>query len=167
MARIRLYPRQSLITPAETVCDDQGGSVLLPFFRVYSLAYLGIKARALAECIVDTGAPLTVIPRDVWKKCERDIEWLRTTDRDMGQAWVTRLRGRTGGSSACRVGRITIQAFDLGPPPQFLTSRRIVAQFEEGTGYGDQVIVGLRHSILEGRRLIVEPNLENAWLEDL
>jgi len=42
----------------------------------------------------------------------------------------------------------------------------VIAQFEEEEAADDRVIIGLHGGILEGRRLVVEPDAGQAWLEE-
>ena len=57
MTRIRLYVEQSLRTREETVADNQGQQLRLPFLRLFSLIRIGGRPDAPQECLVDTGAP--------------------------------------------------------------------------------------------------------------
>ena len=121
----------------------------------------------MRECLIDSGAPLTLIPKRCWTEVVRHIEWLRPTNPVQEQNWLVTLRGRTGGRSKCRLGRIQFQASDMEHPPRFLRPQIVIAQFEEGDTDEDRIIVGLHGSILENRRLIVVPTMREGWLEDL
>jgi hypothetical protein len=127
---------------------------------------VGEKTRVILDCILDSGAPLTVFPRIIWKRFENDIEWLTLPDARAAVSWTTNLRGRTGGRIPCRLGRGWVEAFDLENPRQSLLGMQVLAQFEQQKTSDDRVLVGLHGGILERRRLIVEPDLRQAWLED-
>ena len=166
MARIRVYVRQSMRTSAGLARTGAGELVSVPFLRVYSLLRIGSQAKFAQDCIVDTGAPLTIFPLAQWKHFAGDIEWLSPADPSL-DSWLTLITGKTGGERSCRIGRVVAEAFDMGPPPTFLPASTILALFEETPSGDDQIIAGLHGGILAGRRLIVEPDLGMGYLEEL
>jgi hypothetical protein len=163
VARIRLYIEQSLRTE-EGVVYDQGAEVRVPFLRVFVNLRIGEQARYTRDAIVDIGAPLTVFPREQWQKFKDDIEWL--TAPPSAPSWLRSIAGRTGGSQACLVGRVSVVAFDLGSPPTFLPALKVLALFEREYSPDDRILIGLHASILQGRRLSADPDRREAWLED-
>ncbi len=165
MARIRLYVRQSLRTSAELLTDNRGEQFLVPFLRVYGHVRMGERTRYAQDCIVDTGAPLTIFPVRQWKHFADEIEWLSPSSLATA-SWLTHISGKTGGECPCRIGYVLGEPFDLGPPLHFLKPSKILAFFEEAPSGDDQIIVGLHAGILAGRRLIVEPSSGEAYLED-
>ncbi len=166
MARIRVYVRQSQRTSPETVFDASRTPIILPFLPLFALLRVGRKARHLADGIIDTGAPLSVFPHLSWKRFAGDIEWLTLPPERLSASWVANLSGRTGGTRRCRIGRVFLEAFDVEQGCQFLPGTRILAQFEEDETIDNRIILGLHGGILEGRRLIVEPDLRQAWIEE-
>jgi hypothetical protein len=166
VARIRVYVRQSQRTAPETVVDASGTSIVLPFLRLFVLLRIGKRAHQLADGIIDTGAPLSVFPRLTWKRFAADIDWLTLPRERLSHSWVANLRGRTGGKSRCRIGRVFVEAFDVESGCRFLPGTFILAQFEEEETIEDRIILGLHGGILEGRRLILESDLRQAWIED-
>lgn len=120
MARMRIYVRQSLRTPAETVFAASGVPLTVPFLRLFTMLRVGLQARQVAQSIIDTGAPLTVFPRKIWRRFASEIEWLSLPAAQATVSWLTNLRGRTGGRSRCRIGRVWVEAFDLERPQRFL-----------------------------------------------
>jgi hypothetical protein len=165
MGRIRLYIQQSLRVPSEDVLDSQGARIEIPFLRVFSLLRIGRGTRYVWEGVLDSGAPLTVVPHDHWQHFSRDIEWLAPVNTSPG-SWLTRITGKTGGSCPCRVGRVEITAFDLERPRQKLAPVPVIALFEQQATVDDRILVGLHASILQGRRVIADPDWREAWLED-
>jgi hypothetical protein len=165
MARIRLYVLQSPRTPAEEVVDAQGARILLPFLRTFSYLRIEGPTRYVHECVIDTGAPLTVFPHAHWQQFAADVEWL-TVSGNQPRSWLTNLRGKTGGSCPCRVGRVLVTAFDLEHPRQELAPVQVIAQFELRASSDDRIIVGLHASILQGRKVTADPDGRDAWLED-
>lgn len=166
MSRIRVYLRQSPRTPAETLVESLGTTSIIPFLRLFVLLRIGCQARRIVDGIIDTGAPLTVFPRLTWKRFAKDIEWLALPPEKFARSWLTNLRGRTGGRSACRIGRVFVEAFDVEGGLRFLPGGVILAQFEEIETTEDRIILGLHGGILENRRLIVEPDARLAWIEE-
>jgi hypothetical protein len=81
-------------------------------------------------------------------------------------SWLTKLRDRTGGRSDCRIGRVFVELFDLERPQQFLPFVSIVAQFEQQDYPDESIITGLHGGVLDGPRLILEPDLRQAWIEE-
>jgi hypothetical protein len=165
VARMRVYVRQSPQTPAETVLAAPGVPLTGPFLRLFTILRVGLQARQVEQSIIDTGAPRTVFPRKAWRQFTSEIEWLSLPAAQATASWLTNLRGRTGDKSRCRIGRVWVEAFDLQRPQRFLPGARILAQFEEKELPDERVITGLYGGILEGRRLIVEPDLRQAWIE--
>jgi hypothetical protein len=145
MGRIRLYVAQSLRVPAEEVLDSQGTRIELPFLRVFSMLRIGQRVSDTREGILDSAAPLTLIPQCHWQHFAQDIEWL-TPVRPI--SWLTSISGKTGGSSPCRVGRVEVTAFDLERPPRELAPVPVIALFEQQPGADDRIIVGVHASIL-------------------
>jgi hypothetical protein len=147
--------------------DKLGTPIVLPFLRLFTLLRIGQRARRLADGIIDTGAPLSVFPRLTWKQFAKDIDWLTKPSERRANSRVSNLRGRTGGTSRCRIGRVFLEAFDLEKGCRFLPGALILAQFEEEETIDDRIILGIHGGILERRRLIVEPDLRQAWIEEL
>jgi hypothetical protein len=166
VARMRIYVRQSLRTKAETVFAVPELPITVPFLRIFTLMRVGFQTRQVAQSIIDTGAPLTVFPRKTWQQFASEIEWLSLAATPVNVSWLTNLRGRTGGRSPCRIGRVWVEAFDLERPQRFLPGMPIIAQFEEKVFPDERGITGLHGGILEGRRLIVESDLQQAWIEE-
>jgi hypothetical protein len=166
VARMRIYVRQSLRATAETISVGSEPPLTIPFLRLFAMMRIGHEARVVAESILDTGAPLTVFPRKMWRQFESEIEWLPLSKAQTTNSWLTNLRGRTGGRSDCRIGRVFVELFDLERPQHFLRFVRIVAQFELTDFPDERVITGLHGGILEGRRLILETDRRQAWIEE-
>jgi hypothetical protein len=59
------------------------------------------------------------------------------------------------------------QGADMDHPPRKLSAVTVLAQVEEKQGPEDRIIVGLHASILQSRRMIVNPDGSDCWLEDM
>ncbi len=79
----------------------------------------GVSATAL----IDTGAPLTLLPRQAWEHSASDIEFLATPS-----GWRT-IHGLGGGSVPCRLARIHVMLVD--PTPSFSAWLRVPVQLAE------------------------------------
>ncbi len=166
MARIRIFVQQSLRTREQTVFDTQGNLIRVPFLRLSGLLMLGERTRLFTDSLIDTGAPLTIIPQAQWKRFEHDIEWLVLPPAAVQISWLTNVSGWAGGARRCRAGRVSMTALDLGPPRLDLPPVQAIALFAEDSQADDRIVVGLHAGILESRRLIVESDLRQAWLEE-
>jgi hypothetical protein len=166
LARIRVYVQQSLRTDPETVVDASGSTIVIPFLRVFTLLRIGRRTPQIFDGIIDTGAPLSVFPRLSWKHFASEVEWLMIPPERLSSSWLANLRGRTGGRSRCRIGRVFAQVFDLEKGRHCLPSVPILAHFEEVVTDEDRIILGLHAGILEGRHLILEPDSRQAWIEE-
>lgn len=153
-------------TSAGLVRTGESKLLSVPFLRVYSQMRIGVQSKFVQDCIVDTGAPLTIFPVTQWKQFAEDIEWLSPADPSI-DSWLTRITGKTGGERSCLIGRVAAEAFDLGPPATFLPPSMVLALFEEDPNGDDQIIAGLHGGILAGRRLIIESDLGVGYLEEL
>jgi hypothetical protein len=69
-------------------------------------------------CLIDTGAMLTLIPREVWEPAQDQIRWLHTTD---GSFTSTKVGGH---AFSLRLGLVTIHFLDYD---QNSLSRQIIA----------------------------------------
>jgi hypothetical protein len=166
-----------LITPSTRLeqgfaIDPQGAAVSLPFLRLFTLIRIGgARTPRIRECLIDTGAPLSVFPEWEWRLFAAEVEWLAPAPGHPFPWWLTRFTGMTGGSCPCRPGRIVAEPVGYGPGAQVLSATPLVALFaEDGSRPEDEdrhrILMGLHGGILEGRRLIVEADARQAWLED-
>jgi hypothetical protein len=164
MATIRLYVEQSLRTPTGDVIDGAGRVIRLPFLRLLSFVRVQVQSPVISACIVDTGAPLSVIPLTMWSRFSSEVEWL--TPAQDAPAWLSMVSGKTGGSAQVRVGRITLRAFDCQRPPQWLAAVPVIALFELAANGDGRVLIGLHASILAGRELRLDRDGKGGWLEE-
>jgi hypothetical protein len=146
--------------------DGKGNTERVPFLRVFTNLRIGEQARYVCDAIMDSASPLTVFPRHHWERFVDDVEWLTAVSEPGQASWLNLISGRTGGRGACRLGRVSVAAFDLSHPIQFLSVVRVLALFEEERRGDDRILVGLHGSILQGRRSVVDPDGREGWLED-
>ena len=145
---------------------DAGGRVLpLTYFRLVAAISLGDGLVPLRDAWVDTGTYLTVIPQSVWDRPDvrAHVEWLQVPPGSIPLAPLL----IAGGSFRFRLGRIVMTAFDVRTNQRLASP--VVANFLEDEGAQrplGQILLGLRHGLLDGRRLVIEPDVPRAYLED-
>jgi hypothetical protein len=171
MARIKLSVFSPSAMRPGRVISTSGAVFDIPFFRLFVLARLGSSVH-LDECVLDTGAPVSVIHENRWRTFEPEIEWLSPAPGEILPDWLTAPTGFAGGSCPCRLGIIRVTALGAETRPSALATVPVLAQFlEDGpvvpAGIQRRVLFGLHGGILEGRRLTVEKSRGEAWLEDL
>jgi len=113
--------------------------------------------RKQVRAILDTGAPLTLFPSQVWSTFPRSqIEYV-----DFPPGISSRLLSAGGMRCPFRLGWIWLGVEDDERPIGRLPAQRVLAQFaEDGGRLKSNVLIGLSHSILTGRRLVRETTLE-------
>jgi hypothetical protein len=161
LARIGLTFAPQSENPA-SVLEPTGGTIDLSYFRFGTVVALGHQPRPLRDAWIDTGSYLTTIPQLFWDvpSLRGQIDWLQPA---AGAPALPRLR-LAGGSYGFRLGRIWMTALDL-PAGQQLRSH-VIAKFLLAPSPLRAVLIGLRHSLLDGRRLVLEPDSPLAYLED-
>lgn len=113
--------------------------------------------RQLVWAIVDTGAPLTLFPERVWARLAPSfIEFVSSPPESVPPPLSV-----AGTRCPYRLGWIWLGVRDIEQPFARLPAQRVLAQFAEDNGRLRQnVLVGLAHSVLAGRRLVRETTLE-------
>jgi hypothetical protein len=148
-----------------------GEVVRIPFLRIFALAYFG-GLQNVRHCIVDTGAALSVFPQSEWMNFVNDIEWLQTPNGVVNPDWVTNVAGATGGSCPCRLGYVRAVFMAFGGKARRLPPLRLLGQFLLDGGLPEdqrpmkRIVLGLYGGCLQGRRLIVDPDSCEAWLQE-
>lgn len=117
--------------------------------RLVALYYLFGKRTPIHECLIDTGALLTVLPQRIWEPHTAEIEWLAP------HAWgipssLTSINGLTGGSIACRIGIVDLNLIDTKKRE---LRRRVVAKCALDGEEMRQALFGLGGNTYEGSRL--------------
>jgi hypothetical protein len=113
------------------------------------------------DCVIDTGAYLSLFPEKTWKRFSSHVEWL---DKDGAQLpeWLCRVKGTTGGSVPCRPGLIRIQILDL--ESHALMPTTIVALFAADNGLLKHVVLGIGGGVFDHRRFVLVYDARSAWL---
>ena len=155
VAKIRL----SCIRRPLSIIDRHGAIITVDRVRIFSLVLLGAEAnRAVQDCIIDSASELNVFPKKVWERIEDQIEWLT----DHSQASSLRV---AGGIFPFRYGRINAVAIqpDL---KQKLPAVSILGQFLEDNRQLDYALLGLSNGILHRRKLTIDVDGNDVWLEE-
>jgi hypothetical protein len=115
--------------------------------------------------VIDTGSRLTIIPEKVWGDLRfpgTAVERLPVPPELIGHP--LRVRGIDCQFDLCRV-RMSAIGSDLRVE---LPTVSVLAQFaQDGSRLSRYVVVGLFASILTGRRLVIGPGADEAFLESL
>jgi hypothetical protein len=160
MPKIRLSlfsrERQPVILPDQSLLS-------LEFFRLIALLRIG-STPAIYDGLMDSGAPLTVVPERIWRPFESEIEWLTFPTNTTPSSLWTEVAGVTGGTVKCQLGRISMVALDL--QGRELAPVQVIAKFAEDGTLFPRILVGLHVSILQGRRFTVDVDCVEGWLED-
>jgi hypothetical protein len=107
-------------------------------------------------CVVDSGAMLTLIPREIWSPHKSKIRWLHTTDAPLNSTKVS------GHSLSFRLGLVTICFLDYH---QNQLSRRTIAGCVKRTNALKLMVLGMGggQAILSGG-LCVNGAEDSMWL---
>ena len=161
VARVQLYfPQPS----KQTVFDAGSTAHTISFLRLKGLLRIGRRC-LLHDGLFDTGAALTTMPFSVWSHFQDEIEWLDVPASPVPSVWWTTVSGSTGGKLNCRLGKIAVEMFDLSG--NVLAPLPVVCKFIDNSGSLPLVILlGLSHGVLQGRRLHLDVDAREAWIED-
>lgn len=175
MARVRLYLDRAVPRHDYRFVLPGGASGTVEGLRLTVFArFLGQVADtpagdkvAFLRCIVDTGAPLAVLPEDIWKHLRPGVVTPLPFDPAMPLAYRKLLIG--GGRFDYDLGELTIPLVDQGGGS--LPVRVVAKLLRDGGKLGVTPLLGLRGGVLDGRRLLAEPDpwapFGQAWtLED-
>ena len=132
--------------------------------RLRAIFRLGtVRPSAIHECLVDTGAYLTILPQEVWAPYRTEIRWLRHVQGQPLPAWLTQVRGMTGGDGIrCAPGMIEMEL--VGLDGNNLPRRSVLALFAYDNGALKQSVLGLGGYVYAGRRLEIEYDDRRAWI---
>lgn len=159
-ARVRLLLRRFLSTE---IVVDEGASLRrrLHIERLMGLVRISDASPPIVQdCIVDTGAFLTIFPQSKWTRFSKHVQWLEYPGISLPD-WLCRMRGTTGGSVPCRPGLIRLQLIDLenhAIPPS-----HVVSLFALDDGLLKQVVLGLGGGEFAGRSLEFDYDSQTAW----
>jgi hypothetical protein len=164
LARLALTFLPKPENPQEAV-DGAGGRTFLHYVRLTVTIFLGARrSKPAHDAWIDTGSYLTTVPQFAWDvpAVRSQIEWLQPP---AGQPVPLLLAG--SGRYRYRLGRIVMTAIDFSTKQQM--SSPVIAKFTEDRFTPrplERILIGLRHGLLDGRRLVLEPDTPLAYLED-
>jgi hypothetical protein len=118
------------------------------------------------DAVVDTGSYLSVFPERQWaQRFPAHIRWLAGPGDPALPGWCREVRGLGGGVFPARLGVVRIEFVD---PVTGATGRPsdLVAKFASDNGRMREIVLGLDGGTLAGRRLILELDADQAWLEE-
>jgi hypothetical protein len=148
----------------EQFMDTNGGAVPLTFLRLAAMLRVG-PHQLKCEGLFNTGTALTVFPERLWRRFENAVDWLHASPGHRLPAWWTSATGLTGGTFPCRIGRIQLTVWDR--EKNEICNIPVTGKFlADGGKLRERVLLGLSHSILQGRKIHIDPDRREAWLED-
>ncbi len=160
MPRVRLFVRHHQPIPPLTYTDPGTGSAReFPELRLETNVYIGPnrsgKSR-LVLALIDTGAFITVIEHDEWRRLDR-LGMIEHLHRPSGATATT-----IGGvRSRFDLGRLRMQVVEFRPPnrPVTLPPVSVVAQLllDPAVRLPYPIILGLHGGVLDSRRLGRDP----------
>ena len=164
--------RLTLEAPRQTVVMDQDGPRFVTADRVktyFRLPGVGTWHSGL----IDTGAPLTVLPEEIWFPHRHAIEWVSAPSGQSLPGWLRSVSGLSGGQFICEPGLIDVVFFDS--ELHCLPPRRILAKCVRDGGRLRDSLIGLGGHVLEGCRLEIEYSQSvdaetlkgQAWLREV
>ncbi len=156
--------RLKLVTEKQTVVIDHAGLRVLRAERLLTLFKFPTPT-AWHHGIIDTGAPFTVFPEDVWRPVESEIEWVKAPEGRELPEWLRSVSGLSGGRFSCRIGIIDVAFFDSAM--RILRPRKIVVKCVQDASTVRTPLIGLGGSVLEGTRLTVEYSTAESWLQEV
>jgi hypothetical protein len=120
------------------------------------------------HAVVDTGSSVTLVPSAIWQSpwLDGQIDWLDAPP----PADAIRTISLLGARYPFRLGRLTMTAigFSDSPDPALGPRPVVAALCDDAPPLRPlpSIVVGLRHGLLDGRRLVLEPDAPRAYLED-
>ncbi len=149
-----------LVKTKTTRWNNDATSELIFKERIYSLFFLFNESTPLHQIIVDTGAPLTVLPQAVWKKHSGAIEWLSCEEPETPPGFLS-VNGIGGGSIPCQIGVVDMAL--VGKDGKILR-RRVVAKCTQDEGTMRAPLLGLGGRTFDGSKLELRYVDKAVWI---
>lgn len=145
------------------------GTELIHYERIKALMEIGDTAVLRQDCLVDTGAVLSVFPEKLWRSFEKDIQWLYVPGTGSALPdWLAKVTGLGAQPIDCGIGKVKIQMIEL--PLTTSTPRRspaaeVIAKFPYDNGAYPQILLGLGGRAQHGWRVVIDSANARAWLD--
>ena len=136
-----------------TVVLDQDGPLFVHPYRLRAQFRLPGPGSTHSG-LIDTGAPLTVLPEAVWKPHEGELHRVSAPPGRVLPQWLQVVAGLGGGLFFCQPAVVPILFFD--PELRILKPRRILVKCAHDGGGLKEPLIGLGGNMLESCRLEVE-----------
>lgn len=136
--------------------------------RLKAMLAIGNSGQIKQDCIVDTGAPLTIFPQRQWERFENDVTWLYIPGSHTGLPdWLTKVTGLGAQPLDCRIGKVKIQVIEwpCSTPPVTSPQIEITAKFPEDNGAYSNILFGIGGAAFENWKLVVDYANSQSWLE--
>jgi hypothetical protein len=145
------------------------GKEVVHYERIKALLEIGATGRWRQDCLVDTGATLSVFPEKQWKNFQKDINWLYVPGSGGALlGWITKVTGLGAQAIDCGIGTIRLHIIELpiaSPSPTRSPEVEIIAKFAHDGGVYPQILLGLGGRAFVQWKLVVDSANGAAWLE--
>jgi hypothetical protein len=145
------------------------GKEVFYYERIKALLEIGNAAKIRDDCLVDTGAVLSVFPEKKWKTFEKDIHWLYVPGAGaVIPDWIATVTGLGAQPVKCRIGKTTIRIIELPltpPQPKYSPVVEIIAKFPYDNGAYSQILLGLGGNAHLGWKMTIDSANSRAWLD--
>ncbi len=118
---------------------------------------------AWSDCVLDTGAFLSIIPVWLRDSCKPDIRWVEGQIAEDLPDWLKSFGGVAGGRVESRVGYIGIKLYDISY--RHFVATEILALFPKRDDVAITPLLGLSGGLLDPFVLHIDYAATSAWLE--
>jgi hypothetical protein len=122
-----------------------------------------VEPSVIADCFLDTGAALTVIPPRVWHRFQPDIRFLDAQAESALPRWLKRFGGAAGGEVLCKIGFVLIRIYDVAYRDFIETE--ILAMFTDNDANLDVPLLGIGGGALRDCAFHLDYDRQDIWLE--
>lgn len=141
------------------------GTEVVYYERISALLEIGISGKCRQDCLVDTGAVLSVFPEKEWHRFASEINWLHPPGSPSNlPEWLVKVTGLGGVAIDCGIGKITIQIIEL-PSQRLSAPVEILAKFPLDKGAHTRILLGLGGKAFVQWKLVIDSSMPAAWLE--
>ena len=164
------FRRESVGTEQRGASPDDRSRVSVSSIRLHCqlLVFPTAGDVQYCDCIIDTGAPVSVFPRKIWASWPPGtIEWLEPSDEYARR--LTGVKGISGDKATARLGCVTVSLWNLHPSRLTLVVEtkpfEIIAKFISADSGCDRVAFGMVGNAMERwQRLEVDFATDTAQL---
>jgi hypothetical protein len=141
------------------------GTEIVYYERNSALLEIGASGKCIQDCLVDSGAVLSVFPEKEWRRFASEIHWLHPPGSTSSlPEWLVKVTGLGGAAIDCGIGMIAIRIIEL-PSQRRSPSVPIIAKFPLDQGVYTRILLGLGGQAFVRWKLVIDSAAPAAWLE--